>query len=139
MQPRRLALAIGAAVIAVGLLVPAGSVGPWASTARAGTNDCSTGWTDTSEAPQLSIYDTMSIGGTGVSVGTERRFLADRSYITSWFRKGAWVTERGPGMPGDSALVAVGGDRIDRVWAVGFQDDGRARGPRIAQAFRAPG
>src|SRR4051794_14693469 len=109
--------------MAMALALPAGGWGPFASTTRAGTTDCATGWSDVSEALDLSIYDTLSVGDLGVSVGTERKYSTDRSYLTAWWRGGSWVTQRGPAMTGDAGLVAVGGDRTGRIWAVGFEDD----------------
>ena len=128
MQRHQLARIIGTALMAAAVALPAGGWGPLGATTRAATPDCTTGWTDASEAPNLSIYDTIGVGARGVSVGTERQLAADRSYVTSWWRDGAWVTKQGPAMNGDAGLVAVGGDRIGHLWAVGFEDDGRARG-----------
>ena len=128
MERHRLARAVGIALMAAATALPVGGWAPFAATTRAGTNDCTTGWTNVSEAPNLSIYDTLAVGGRGVSVGTQRRLATDRSYVTSWWRNGSWVSDPGPAMNGDAGLVAVGGDRMGRVWAVGFEDDGRARG-----------
>jgi hypothetical protein len=127
MQARRLR-ALAAAAIAIGLAVAPAGIPPLAEAARAAEDDCSTGWTDASEPATLAIYDTLTVGGRTVSVGTHPLLRDDRTYMTAWWQDGQWATQVGPALEGDAGLVAVGGSRLDRVWAVGFLDDGRARG-----------